>query len=459
MAQNNVTLHRPDGSEARGLIDVSNDDPAGFDGLDFDIPQQQPQQPQQPQFIMPPQQQQQRPPPQRPPPPPPQPEELNDFANPNKIDDSPGVAGESPEMMDDFNEYGDPGEYYDDPQQQQVPPQIPPLPPFETLEDERADLMYKLQRAARNNIQVRTFGWNADIREMRAEVGRVKAEQEVDASIAFQRQILMTICTGMEFANKRFAYLDLELDGWSENMMDDIGKFDTVFEKLHKKHAGRMNIPPEMQLVFMIGGSALTWHLVAKSRKSRTIDEEDKKRHRSKKKRKKSRRYDSDSDSDESERSKMRKKYSKPAKTSGKDMRGPGFDVGGMMGGMGGLGGLTGMLPQVPVPDLNPQMFSRNAQQQQRPKLREVVDASPTPSNPPSDAPSDAPSNAPSERLSDIPSEELDDVPSTFGDDDFGMSLAEDPGTEKVFVIAEEKPKKGRRGRPPKNESKKIVII
>ena len=454
MAQNNVTLHRPDGNETRGLVDVSND-PAGFDGLDFDIPRPQQQQ-QQPQFYAPP------PPPQqqRPPPPPqqlpPQPEELNDFANPNKIEDSP-AAGESPEMMmDDFNEYGD--EYYDDqqaPQQhQQAPPQIQPLPPFETLEEERADLMYKLQRASRSGIQVRSFGWNADIREMRAEVGRAKAEQEVDASIAFQRQILMTICTGMEFANKRFAYLDLELDGWSENMMDDIGKFDTVFEKLHKKHAGRMNIPPELQLVFMIGGSALTWHLVSKSRKSRTIDEEMSKK-RSKKKRKKSRQYDSDSD--ESERSRLRKKYAKPAKTSGKEMRGPGFDVGGMMGGMGGIGGLTGMLPQVPVPNLNPQMFSR------QPTLRRVTspesDApSPAPSDVPSDAPSPAPSDAPSERLSDIPSE-LDDVPSTFGDDDFGLSLAEEPGTEKVFAIAEEKPKKKGPGRPKKDASKKIVII
>lgn len=338
------------------------------------------------------------------------------------------------------NDYDDYEQQYEQPPQ--APPPVQPLPPFETLEDERADLMYKLQRAARSGISVRTFGWQADIREIRAEVARTKAEQEVDASIAFQRQILMTICTGMEFANKRFAYLDLELDGWSENMMDDIGKFDTVFEKLHKKHAGRMNIPPEMQLVFMIGGSALTWHLVAKSRKTRSIEEE-----RAKKKKKRSRRkYETSDDDDsdaESERSRLRKKYSKPAKTkkpAQKEMRGPGFDVGGMMGGLGGgFGGM--MLPQVPVPDLNP-MFTRPPQQKQQQQVIEEVQEE------------ESIDDDESERLSDIPSE-LDDVPSMFG------SLEEDPVMEdvddaRVITLAEEKPK---RGRKKKNDTKKVVII
>ena len=286
MAQSNVTLVRPDGTETARELQVDAEE-FDFD-VGFDLP---------PAKAPPPPAAAPRPPPMRAPPmmrpqppPPQQPqlraEDLNDFANPNKIEDSPEPEEEF-EEDDDQPQYEDQYEddYEDEPQYQQQqyqqqPPQIQPLPPFETLEDERADLMYKLQRASRSGMSVRTFGWNADIREIRAEATRVKAEQEVDSSIAFQRQILMTMCTGLEFANKKFAYLDLELDGWSESMMDDLGKFDTVFEKLHKKHAGRMNIPPELQLIFMIGGSAMTWHLVASSRKRSTINEKKKNKRR-----------------------------------------------------------------------------------------------------------------------------------------------------------------------------------
>ena len=472
MAQN-VTLVRQDGNEPRDVLQVTNQDPAFDLAFDFETSPPQPQQaaPPPPPPPPPPQQFVRPPPPQQQqqqqqfvrPPQAPQPEELNDFANPNKIEDSPmpGDGMGSPEFMQE-DEY----QYQEDEYEEvmpQPPPAIQPLPPFATLEEERSDLMYKLQRAARSGIQVRTFGWNADIREMRAEVSRAKAEQEVDASIAFQRQIMMTICTGLEYANKRFAYLDLELDGWSESLMDDIGKFDTVFEKLHKKHAGRMNIPPELQLIFMIGGSAMTWHLVAKSRSSRAQPE--------KKRRREIGSSESDSDT-ESERSKLRKKYSRPApkpkpkpkQRQQKEMRGPGFDMG-MMGGLGGLGGLGGsmlgglgglagsMLPQVPVPNLAPQLtrFKTPA-----PKtLKELPSASPSPSPSPSPAPrSPSPEkDDESDRLSDIPSE-LEEVPS-----DFGASPQESPKTTttKMIDIGAEKPK--RRGRPRKDDLKKVVVI
>lgn len=430
----NITLSRPDGNEARDTVEVSSAHPRLDIG--FDLPVKKPPVPVAPPAPVKPQ------PPQ---PPIPQPEELNDFANPNKIEDSPELDLESPGMdgMDDpYAE--DYEEDFRDNYQQQQPPQVQPLPPFETLEDERADLMYKLQRAARAGIQVRTFGWNADIREIRAEAGRVKAEQEVDASIAFQRQILMTICTGLEFANKRFAYLDLELDGWSENMMDDIGKFDTVFEKLHKKHAGRMNIPPELQLVFMIGGSALTWHLVAKSRKSRTIDEE-KERKRRKKSRKRDRYADdSDSDSDESERSRLRRKYSRPKKQpqQQKEMKGPGVDVGQMMGGLPGM-----MMPPVPMPDIMP-MLTR-AMPPPAPKKPPVVEEVP---ESPQVSEELSPEDDESERLSDIPSEALDDVPSEFGNSPQFVD-------ERVIDIQQKEPPK--RGRPKKNatSNKKVIVI
>jgi len=439
-----LTIVRPDGNEAREILHMTTDEGPSAD-VAFDKPP--PRRPQQQQHF-------QMPPPPQMPQAPPQPEELNDFANPNKIDDG-SLLAESPEQeqhqhqqFDD--DYGDNDFGFD--QTPAAPEEIEPTPPFATLADERADLMFKLTRAGRNGIQVRSFGYNADIRDLRSEVARAKAEQDVTASIAFQRQILMTICSGLEFANRKFSYMDLELDGWSENMMDDIGKFDTVFEKLHAKHAGRISMPPEVQLILMIGGSAMTWHLTRTMMgvKSKAAAEEDEKK---KKKSKRRRRYETSESESESDREVERRRYSRPKQRARKpspperqprEMKGPGFDVGGMMG----LGGMMGsMMPQIPVPDLAPQ-FTRPVKRlkQSKPVLKELT---PSPEIQEEEA-DDLDESEESERLSDIPSD-LEDVPSDLEEEQ--QSLVDD-----ARVISFEKPK-GKRASRAKVAPKNVIVI
>lgn len=396
----------------------------------------------------------QPPQPRSPPPPDIDADDLNDFANPNKIDSSPEEE-EPQEIEQEPHEYQyEQPEYYQEEEYQE--PVIQPTPPFRTLDEERQDLMFRLQRSARNGIQVRSFSWDTDIRDIRAEAARAKAEQEVDASVAFQRQILMTMCTGIEYANHRFDYLDLELDGWSESVMDDIGKFDLIFEKLHNKHAGKMSMPPELQLVFMIGGSAFTWHLVNKGRKAREAPQIPKRQRK-----KRSRRYESDDDyeSDDSERSRLRRKYSKPKKAKRKskknapdqprEMRGPG-DMGGLgLGGLGGLGmmggGLgmmTSMLPKPPMPNLQPTTTRMTDVSEQAPESSPEVE--------PGSSEEEAPRSE-SDRLSDIPSEELEQMTRDFDD---LPSPSPDEGETKVIELTEVKRK------PRKTaKSKKNVIV
>ena len=42
--------------------------------------------------------------------------------------------------------------------------------------------------------------------------------------------MLMAIVSGLEYANKRFDPFSIELDGWSENVFENIEDFNTVFE-------------------------------------------------------------------------------------------------------------------------------------------------------------------------------------------------------------------------------------
>ena len=437
MTTQNVTLVAPCTSDQR-IITV--DTGAGEDapsGIAFDIPQPPPPPPPPRRIPMrapPPkrvrfQQQQQQQHMPAPSPPPPAPEELTDFANPHKIEESPEyeespAAEESPD--EHFEQQYEYENHYEAPHTPQGEPMLQPTPPFQTLDDERADLLFRLQRAQKNGINVKTYSWNTDLRELRVEASRVRAEQEISASISFQRHLLMMICSGLEYTNKQWPYFDLELDGWSGSIMDDIGKYDVIFEKLHKKHAGNFNLPPELQLMFMVGGSAVTWHLVSKSAKDRTR-EEGKRRKRRQRRRADSSESESVSESSmsssrasgttasseaTSQRSREIRRISKPKIAKKKrEMQGPGFDagmlgglggiagslggLGGIAGSLGGLGGLAGMASGLaginrlpPVQSTPPRL--RPSSSRQRPTIEEV---SPSP-------------NSEDDRLSDIPSEE-----------------------------------------------------
>ena len=362
-------------------------------------------------------------------------------------------------------------------------PVVEPMPPFKTIEEERADLMYKLSRAARmSNIPVKQFVYNTDIREIRTEVARVKAEQDVTASIAFQRQLLMTICSGLEFANRKFSVMDLNLDGWSESVLEDIGKYDRIFEKLHGKHAGKMNIPPEVELILMIGGSAVTWHLthtlmgrMGGSRDPPRDEHRRSKKHKKHKKSKKRRRYDSDSE-DDLERSPrdrfMREQHRRgppsPQRSGGRpqrrEMRGPGFDVGALMGAAGPGGMAPMMFPgmnlppmsAMPVEAFGPPQPTRGPDTMPSVAIREVEESPEAELDPPPAAGPSTQGDSLSERLSDIASEDLPVLPDTFDED---LPAGDDDENRVIDVPIAPPSKKARGSRKKADATKKVVVI
>lgn len=446
-----ITLVRADPGDPRVVLNIGVQDGHAEDQF---------HRPPQPQYRAPP-----PPPPQppvpAPPPPPPQPraEELGDFANPVKVTHDEFDDG-GDDHDDDDNQYEDdgggtgfPGHDFDQDQDQQPvyyrDPPVDPLPPFTTIEDERADLMYKLSRAARTStFHVKTFPYNADVRELRAEVGRIKAEQDVTASIAFQRHMLMTICSGLEMANRKFDMMDLSLDGWSESVIEDIGKYDPIFEKLHAKHASRMNVPPEVQLILMVGGSALTWHLTHTLMRRAEPPAPSKKKKSKKRVKKKRRRQDSDdddSDTDDLDKTVAERfaRVAKKTQPARKEMRGPGFDIGAMLPSM--LPPMTTFPsdafqpPQLtrPLPVPQPQQLPTRLPQQ--PALPRIVEESLSPDDM-------------SERLSDIASEDLPMVP-----DDLDQAFSADMDQRVIDIPDPGAPKK--RGRKKTESTKKVVVI
>ena len=132
----------------------------------------------------------------------------------------------------------------------------------ENILDMKKELLYQFERLEKKGIKVpKKFTMASSLDEMKSEFERLKRDREVDISIRFQRKMLMTLITGIEFLNNKFDPFDVNLDGWSENVNDGINDFDDIFEELHDKYKGKANMPPELKLMFALGGSAFMFHL------------------------------------------------------------------------------------------------------------------------------------------------------------------------------------------------------
>jgi hypothetical protein len=73
--------------------------------------------------------------------------------------------------------------------------------------------------------------------------------------------MLLGCITGLEFMNNKFDPFDLELDGWSESINENVDDYDDIFEELAEKYKGSSNMAPELKLLLMVGGSGFMFHL------------------------------------------------------------------------------------------------------------------------------------------------------------------------------------------------------
>jgi hypothetical protein len=132
-------------------------------------------------------------------------------------------------------------------------------------EEERAkkfDYINKLQRLEQKGFQVaKRYTMDNTLDEMKQEYDRLVDARNLEASLRFQRQALMSVVTGLEWANGRFDPFDLKLDGWSEAVLENVEDFDEIFEELYDKYKERGKMPPEARLVMALAGSGFMCHV------------------------------------------------------------------------------------------------------------------------------------------------------------------------------------------------------
>jgi hypothetical protein len=130
------------------------------------------------------------------------------------------------------------------------------------IADMKRELLYQFDRMERKGIRVaKKFSMSSSYEEMKAEYDRIRHDRDLSSSVRFQRMVLSTCVTGIEFLNTRYDPFDVKLDGWSEAIHENMDDYNEIFEELHDKYKGKSRMAPELKLLFMLGGSAVQFHL------------------------------------------------------------------------------------------------------------------------------------------------------------------------------------------------------
>ena len=139
--------------------------------------------------------------------------------------------------------------------------------------DEKKEILYQMDRLEAKGYSLpRKFNMQSNIEEMKAEYHRVLREKEIDASIRFQRKMLMAFVSGTEYLNTRYDPFSVKLEGWSEQIHENIIDYDDIFEELHEKYKAKGNkMAPELRLFISLSGSAFMFHLTSKMFKESSI--------------------------------------------------------------------------------------------------------------------------------------------------------------------------------------------
>jgi hypothetical protein len=179
------------------------------------------------------------------------------FSNPKKV--APPRNDYPEDSQSEYSESGESGPYSEDGYEYNGGG---PSESFEEKQKMKQDLLIKIAALEKKGFEfTKKFNMSSNYDEMAFEYTKIKKFIESQAGIKFARRCLMACVTGLEFLNKKFDPFSVKLEGWSENVMENVDDYDNVFERLHEKYASKAEVAPEIELLLMVGGSAFMFHL------------------------------------------------------------------------------------------------------------------------------------------------------------------------------------------------------
>ena len=113
------------------------------------------------------------------------------------------------------------------------------------------------------------FNMESAYEEVEDEYETALEDKRKKDSIKLQGWWFMTAVNSIEYANSAFNPFDINLDGWGEQVSEDIDSYDEIFCELHDKYKGG-KLAPEISLLLRLGFSAAVVNFTNKALSSAT---------------------------------------------------------------------------------------------------------------------------------------------------------------------------------------------
>ena len=109
-----------------------------------------------------------------------------------------------------------------------------------------------------------TFNMDSPYEEVEDEYETIMDEKRKKDSIKLQGWWFMTFINSIEYGNAVFDPFGLNLDGWGEQISEDIESYEEIFSELHDKYKGG-KLSPEISLLLRVGFSAAVINITNKA--------------------------------------------------------------------------------------------------------------------------------------------------------------------------------------------------
>jgi hypothetical protein len=132
----------------------------------------------------------------------------------------------------------------------------------EEMMREKFKYLRKLESLEKKGVELsKKYSMESNLQEMIGEYETIMDEKAKQNSVKFQGNMLMAVINGIEFLNGKFDPFDIKLDGWSDQVQENITDYDDIFSELHEKYKSKASMAPELKLLFQLGGSAMMVHM------------------------------------------------------------------------------------------------------------------------------------------------------------------------------------------------------
>jgi hypothetical protein len=108
------------------------------------------------------------------------------------------------------------------------------------------------------------FNMDSVYEEVEDEYETALEDKRKKDSVKLQGWWFMTAVNSIEYANSAFNPFDINLDGWGEQVSEDIESYEEIFSELHDKYKGG-KLSPEISLLLRLGFSAAVVNITNKA--------------------------------------------------------------------------------------------------------------------------------------------------------------------------------------------------